>query len=71
MDVDELDELVCEICHSPDDEDTMLICEQCEKLYHMACLLPPLGHARGGLVLPAMQTTRRRARIQAGFQTHC
>ena len=38
-----LGELPCEICRSPDDEDSMLLCEKCEKGYHMACLSPPLS----------------------------
>ena len=41
-DVD-FDELACEICSSPDDEDSMLLCGKCEKGFHMACLSPPLS----------------------------
>ena len=39
----DVDELAYEICCSPDEEDSMLLCERCERGYHMACLSPPLS----------------------------
>lgn len=32
----------CEVCHSQADGDKMLLCEECDKGYHMYCLQPPL-----------------------------
>ncbi|XP_041980354.1 PHD and RING finger domain-containing protein 1 [Aricia agestis] len=32
----------CEICHSPESEETILLCDGCDLGYHMACLTPPL-----------------------------
>ncbi|XP_046861318.1 PHD and RING finger domain-containing protein 1-like [Xenia sp. Carnegie-2017] len=32
----------CEVCGSRDNEDTMLLCDGCDKGYHLVCLTPPL-----------------------------
>ena len=32
----------CQVCNSPSLADTMLLCDQCYKGYHMSCLRPPL-----------------------------
>lgn len=32
----------CEVCRHTDREDTMLLCDGCNRGYHMACLTPPL-----------------------------
>jgi hypothetical protein len=37
-----LDELFCERCGSLSDEESMLICDECDQGYHMFCLVPPL-----------------------------
>ncbi len=33
----------CELCGSPDDEASMLICDGCLKGFHLSCLQPPLS----------------------------
>jgi len=33
---------ICEICQSGEDADNMLLCDGCDKGYHMKCLTPPL-----------------------------
>lgn len=40
--------LLCEVCHSGCDDDNMLICDGCEKLYHLYCLNPPLSEVPEG-----------------------
>ena len=37
-----LDETFCEVCAGGDDEDTMLLCDGCDRGFHIACLSPPL-----------------------------
>jgi hypothetical protein len=37
------EEFPCELCGSPDDEASMLICDGCLKGYHLHCLQPPLS----------------------------
>lgn len=39
----QLADLACEVCHSPDNEATMLLCDSCDAGYHMTCLTPPLS----------------------------
>ena len=39
----QLADLACEVCHSPDNEAAMLLCNSCDAGYHMACLTPPLS----------------------------
>ncbi|KPJ03744.1 PHD and RING finger domain-containing protein 1 [Papilio xuthus] len=36
------DSTYCEVCSSPDNEETMLLCDGCDRGYHMQCLTPPL-----------------------------
>lgn len=38
----EFDYTNCEICNSADREESMLLCDGCDKGYHMECLDPPL-----------------------------
>ncbi|CAO3591122.1 unnamed protein product [Absidia cylindrospora] len=33
---------VCEICHTDDNDDELLLCDDCDRGYHMSCLTPPL-----------------------------
>lgn len=39
----------CEICSSPEMEDTMLLCDGCDLGYHIGCLQPPLDSVPEGL----------------------
>ncbi|KAK3266267.1 hypothetical protein CYMTET_25095 [Cymbomonas tetramitiformis] len=34
----------CEVCRRPDGEASMLLCDTCNKGYHLWCLVPPLTH---------------------------
>ena len=36
------DDTQCQVCHSPFDEEKMLLCDICNAGWHMECLLPPL-----------------------------
>ncbi|XP_071569924.1 PHD and ring finger domains 1 [Temnothorax nylanderi] len=36
------DPTFCEICHQSDREDRMLLCDDCDRGYHMECLTPPM-----------------------------
>jgi len=36
------DPTFCEICHQSDREDRMLLCDGCDRGYHMECLTPPM-----------------------------
>ncbi|XP_022222866.2 serine/arginine repetitive matrix protein 2 [Drosophila obscura] len=38
----------CEICHSPEREDVMLLCDSCNQGYHMDCLEPALSEIPEG-----------------------
>jgi hypothetical protein len=38
----------CELCHSGADDDNMLICDGCDKLFHLYCLDPPLEKVPDG-----------------------
>lgn len=38
----------CEICGSSDREDRMLLCDGCNKGYHLECLTPPLDEVPEG-----------------------
>nr|XP_022911705.1 PHD and RING finger domain-containing protein 1-like [Onthophagus taurus] len=44
-----LDLTFCQICGSPDNEDTMLLCDACDMGYHMLCLDPPLDEIPEGV----------------------
>ena len=35
-------DLACEICNFPDDDDVMLLCDNCNSGWHTYCLTPPL-----------------------------
>jgi hypothetical protein len=39
----------CQICHSPEGEDTMVMCDNCFTGWHMACLNPPLPEVPEGV----------------------
>ena len=41
-------DMVCEICHSGDREHELLLCDCCEKGYHLSCLDPPLPRVPEG-----------------------
>jgi len=36
------DQTFCEICHQSDREDRMLLCDGCDRGYHLECLTPPM-----------------------------
>lgn len=36
------DDVRCQVCKSPDQEETMLLCSKCSTGWHMHCLTPPL-----------------------------
>ncbi|EFN60820.1 RING and PHD-finger domain-containing protein KIAA1542 [Camponotus floridanus] len=36
------DPTFCEICHQSDREDRMLLCDNCDRGYHLECLTPPM-----------------------------
>lgn len=38
----------CDVCHSDLDGDKMLICDGCDKLFHLYCLNPPLNEVPKG-----------------------
>jgi hypothetical protein len=40
--------LVCDVCHSGLDDDHMLICDGCDKLFHLYCLTPRLKRVPKG-----------------------
>jgi len=49
--------LPCELCKMPDHEDSMLLCDECNKGFHMACLNPPLSKVpKGAWFCPNCQT---------------
>lgn len=35
-------ECSCKICGSKENEDTQILCDECDGSYHIACLTPPL-----------------------------
>lgn len=40
---EKLDDLTfCEVCHQCNREDRMLLCDGCDRGYHLECLTPPL-----------------------------
>ena len=41
-------ESACQICNRPTDADQMILCDGCEKGYHMTCLNPPLTSIPSG-----------------------
>uniref|UniRef100_A0A1I7ZJ52 PHD-type domain-containing protein n=1 Tax=Steinernema glaseri TaxID=37863 RepID=A0A1I7ZJ52_9BILA len=44
----ELEHMLCEVCHLGDDEAHLLLCDMCDKCYHMRCLQPPLSSVPDG-----------------------
>ena len=38
----------CQLCHSGDDEDSLLLCDGCDKGYHMYCFKPGLTSVPDG-----------------------
>jgi len=43
-----LEETLCEVCGSGEDEATMLLCDGCDAARHMACCVPPLREVPPG-----------------------
>ena len=39
---EETDFTYCEVCGACDREDTLLLCDECDRGYHCECLNPPL-----------------------------
>ena len=39
---EEIQNIVCQECNGPDDEDEMLLCDECDRGWHIFCLDPPL-----------------------------
>ncbi|XP_028968025.1 PHD and RING finger domain-containing protein 1-like [Galendromus occidentalis] len=37
-----LNDILCLVCHRSDQEDTLLLCDECDDAYHCSCLTPPL-----------------------------
>ena len=53
-------DLACSVCGSPSMADPMLLCDRCDRGYHIHCLTPPLERVPSGpwccpQCLPAMQ----------------
>ncbi|XP_011403168.2 PREDICTED: uncharacterized protein LOC105312320 [Amphimedon queenslandica] len=46
--VDPNDVTYCEICHRSNNENVLLLCDGCDKGYHMYCLTPPLSSVPEG-----------------------
>ena len=42
-------EFVCEVCHLPELDRVLLLCDSCNRGFHMHCLLPPLSKVPPGL----------------------
>lgn len=40
--------LACEVCRLPDRAESMLVCDSCNRGFHMSCLTPPLEHVPDG-----------------------
>ena len=38
----------CQLCHCGDNEDSLLLCDGCDKGYHMYCFKPPLEDVPDG-----------------------
>ena len=60
MSTGDADDTACEACHSLE-ADGMLLCEICDRGYHMACLVPPLAEEPKGddWFCPLCQALRR------------
>ena len=42
-------EFACEICHLPDVDRTLLLCDSCNRGFHLYCLTPPLSKVPKGI----------------------
>jgi len=42
IEVEEMEEICCELCDDKLHDDRMLLCDECERGFHMDCLTPPL-----------------------------
>ena len=40
--VDDYGDVSCEICRSPEEDEQIVLCDHCNRGYHLACLSPPL-----------------------------
>lgn len=46
--MDLTEDTICEECKSADNAENMLLCDKCDKGYHMACLSPPIKSVPAG-----------------------
>ena len=42
------DMLKCEVCNMPHDEDTLLVCDTCHRMYHTRCIAGSTPEPEGG-----------------------
>lgn len=62
---EEEDTTACEICHSPEDEACLLLCDGCDKGYHTYCLPTPLSEIpEGDWFCPSCETQRQELQQQ-------
>lgn len=43
-----IDTMVCELCQGGHHEDEIILCDKCDKGFHMSCLTPPMEHVPDG-----------------------
>ena len=43
-----IDDLVCEVCNAGHHEDKIILCDRCDKGFHLFCLSPPLDDVPEG-----------------------
>lgn len=56
---DNIEELSCEVCMGVSHEEKIVLCDKCDKGFHMYCLSPPMeGVPRGDWVCPRCLVTR-------------
>ena len=41
--LDLTEDTACEVCRSAEDDDHMLLCDKCNRGYHLTCLVPPMA----------------------------
>lgn len=46
--LDLTEDTACEVCCSADDADGMLLCDKCNRGYHLTCLVPPMSAIPAG-----------------------
>lgn len=46
--LDLTEDTACEVCRSADDADNMLLCDKCNRGYHLTCLVPPMASIPAG-----------------------